>query len=943
MTERDFRVKKGLKVEGGDVVVSSSYKVDTPTLDVTTINLGNADTTLVRSGAGDASIEGNVIYRAGGTTVPISDGGTGATSASAARTALGLAIGTHVQAYDAQLADIAGLATTNGGVIVGDGSNFVLETGGTLRSSLGLGTGDSPQFNAINVGHASDTTITKASAGDINVEGNIVYRAGGTNVAIADGGTNADNISDARTNLGLEIGTDVQAYDAGLAAIAGLATTDGGVIVGNGSTYVLETGDTLRTSLGLAIGTNVQAYDAQLADIAGLSTTNGGIIVGDGSNFVLETGATLRTSIGVGTGDSPTFTNLTLSGDIELGHASDTTISRDSAGVVSIEGAVVRTGTVAVADGGTGATTDSGARTNLGLGDAATKTVGVGNGNVLTAVSAGLSNNEFLKVDGSAIEGRNTLEMRSDLGIGDVGLVDTITTSHITPSVLVTASEGIGSNSADDKIPTTAAVKAYADSVSGGTVSGSDGQIQYNNSGAFGGDADFTWDDTNNRLVIGSATSYHDSLYKLTVKGSDAGLLIEKSDDGTNAGPSIALYRHQSNASLDDGDLMGQITFRGEDSAGNPVTYSSIRSQIVDEASSSKDGRIILRGLVDNTQTNLLSIDGSTAAFSADVTVAGNATITGNLTVDGTTTTVNSTTLAVDDKNIELAHSPSGSEGNDSAVDGGGITLKSSDSDKTFNWNQTTGGVTSNSWTSSEHMDLASGKTYKINNTQVLSATTLGSGVTASSLTSVGTLTTLTVDNVLINGTQIGHTSDIDLITLASDLVTVAGEVSMTTLDIGGTNVTSTATELNLLDGSTAGSVVNSKAAIYSSAGRLAATTVDVNSAVVTDAFKEDSNQNWAASAQDLDSFSATAYRGAKVLIQMHDDSNGHYEIVEMNVTHNGSTAYYSVYGQVSTHTADLGTYSATLASNTIKIQFTPATGSLNWKYSIKMEYFDVQ
>ena len=933
MTERDFRVKKGLKVEGGDVVVSSSYKVDTPTLDVTTINLGNADTSLVRSGAGDASIEGNVIYRAGGTTVPISDGGTGATSASAARTALGLAIGTHVQAYDAQLADIAGLATTNGGVIVGDGSNFVLETGGTLRSSLGLGTGDSPQFTGINVGHASDTTITKASAGDINVEGNIVYRAGGTNVAIADGGTNADNTSDARTNLGLAIGTNVQAYDAGLAAIAGLATTDGGVIVGNGSTYVLETGDTLRTSLGLAIGTNVQAYDAQLADIAGLATTNGGIIVGDGSNFVLETGATLRTSIGVGTADSPTFTNLTLSGAIELGHASDTTIARDSAGVVTIEGAEVRTGTVAIANGGTGATTDSGARTNLGLGDAATKTVGVGNANVLTAVSAGLSDNDFLRVDGTAIEGRTATEVRSDLSLGALALLGTIDTTHITASALVTAAEGIGSNSADDKIATTAAVKAYADSVSGGTVSGSDGQIQYNNSGAFGGDADFVWDDTNNRLVIGSATSNHDGLYKLTIKGSDAGLLIEKSDDGTNAGPSIALYRHQSNASLDDGDLMGQITFRGEDSAGSPVTYSSIRSQIVDETSSTKDGRLILRGLVNNTQTNLLSIDGSTAAFSADVTVAG------NLTVNGTTSTVNSTTLTVDDKNIELAHSPSGSEGDDAAVDGGGITLKSSDSDKTFNWVNST-----DSWTSSEHMDLASGKVFKINDTSVLSATTLGAGVTASSLTSVGTLTSLTVENVKINGTQIGHTDDTDLITLASGVVTVAGEVSMTTLDIGGTNVTSTANELNFLDGCGAGQIVNNKAAIYSSAGELAATTVDVGgSAILIDASKEDAAQTWAASAQDLDSFSATAYRGAKVLIQMHDDTNGHYEIVEMNVTHNGTTAYYSVYGQVSTHTADLGTYSATLASSTIKIQFTPATGGDDWKYSIKMEYFDSQ
>ena len=70
-------------------------------------------------------------------------------------------------------------------------------------------------------------------------------------------------------------------------------------------------------------------------------------------------------------------------------------------------------------------------------------------------------------------------------------------------------------------------------------------------------------------------------------------------------------------------------------------------------------------------------------------------------------------------------------------------------------------------------------------------------------LTSVGTLTTLTVDNVIINGSTIGHTSDTDLMTVADGVLTVAGEVSMTTLDIGGTNVTSTAAEINLLDGGT--------------------------------------------------------------------------------------------------------------------------------------------
>ena len=123
------------------------------------------------------------------TDVAVAHGGTGSSTASGARTNLGVAIGSDVQAFDAQLADVAGLAVTNGGMIVGDGSNFVLETGATLRTSMGVGTGDSPQFTAVNVGAASDTTVARASAGDLSVEGNLMYRAGGTDVPIADGGT----------------------------------------------------------------------------------------------------------------------------------------------------------------------------------------------------------------------------------------------------------------------------------------------------------------------------------------------------------------------------------------------------------------------------------------------------------------------------------------------------------------------------------------------------------------------------------------------------------------------------------------------------------------------------------------------------------------------------------------------------------------------------------
>ena len=147
-------------------------------------------------------------------------------------------------------------------------------------------------------------------------------------------------------------------------------------------------------------------------------------------------------------------------------------------------------------------------------------------------------------------------------------------------------------------------------------------------------------------------------------------------------------------------------------------------------------------------------------------------TISGDLTVNGTTTTINSTTLSVDDKNITLGDTSSPS---DSAADGGGITLKGS-SDHTFNWVDST-----DAWTSSEHMNLASGKGYMLNGTTVLSGTTLGSSIVSSSLTSVGTITSGVWNGTAIANANLAN-STISGVALGSNLASLTGATSGTGL-----------------------------------------------------------------------------------------------------------------------------------------------------------------
>ena len=134
------------------------------------------------------------------------------------------------------------------------------------------------------------------------------------------------------------------------------------------------------------------------------------------------------------------------------------------------------------------------------------------------------------------------------------------------------------------------------------------------------------------KVIIGDTpnfTSQHDSISKFTIQGTDAGMLIEKHDDSASGGPTLSLYRYS--ASEADGDLIGQINFRGEGSTGNPSTYMAIRTEIEDTTEGTKDGSLIIRGLVNNSQTDFAEIN------SAGLTLNQGAYNTGNVSKDANT------------------------------------------------------------------------------------------------------------------------------------------------------------------------------------------------------------------------------------------------------------------------------------------------------------------
>jgi len=200
-----------------------------------------------------------------------------------------------------------------------------------------------------------------------------------------------------------------------------------------------------------------------------------------------------------------------------------------------------------------------------------------------------------------------------------------------------------------------------------------------------------------------------------------------------------------------------------------------------------------------DTSNKRVGIFQSTPLHTLDVT--GDMRVTGNLIVEGASASIDVSTLRVEDKQIELAITSDSTLLNDAGVDDAGILVRVTGDDKSFTWKNAT-----KAWTSSEHMDIVTGKSYKIGGTNVLSATTLASSVTsATGLTTVGTLGNLQIDNTNINDATITTTA-LGLTITSADTITISNSRRIT--GVGAPSVGADVTNKTYVDQQIAGSSI---------------------------------------------------------------------------------------------------------------------------------------
>ena len=214
--------------------------------------------------------------------------------------------------------------------------NYTFDTSGNVSGLGTVSSGTITTSGNIELGHASDTTLARSSSGDVTIEGNAIYRAGGTDVPVSDGGTGASSLTDGGVLLGS--GTNA------VTAMAVLA--DGEMIVGDGTTDpVAESGATLRTSIGVGTGNNVEFAEITGTTIdATTDFTIGTTVITDDSIVMTPSTSDTITIAGATNGalnittvdDNAAAANIQITAD-GTAELAGTTVTLDSAGDIELE------------------------------------------------------------------------------------------------------------------------------------------------------------------------------------------------------------------------------------------------------------------------------------------------------------------------------------------------------------------------------------------------------------------------------------------------------------------------------------------------------------------------------------------------------------------------------------------------------------------------------
>ena len=280
------------------------------------------------------------------------------------------------------LGSIDGLTPTDSNIIVGDGSNWVTESGATARTSLGLGTGDSPQFTSATLAGSNPQlwvqhdTLNETNSGRIDftetstafgVASGLGFRLkldGLANTLIIQSGngtTVTDRLTISRDSAAVSIGTSgaltCGSIELGHASDTTLARVSAGLISVEGDTVALLTATQTLTNKTLT-SPDINGGTADSLTSLSIRSTGAAFDLTFATSEVLTAGRTLSLVLGNAARTITLSGNPTLSdwfdqsvkttaspqfATIELGAATDTTLARVSAGVASIEGVTIAT------------------------------------------------------------------------------------------------------------------------------------------------------------------------------------------------------------------------------------------------------------------------------------------------------------------------------------------------------------------------------------------------------------------------------------------------------------------------------------------------------------------------------------------------------------------------------------------------------------------------